>query len=38
MESSRSGYLSLYECAAVVAALALQLASLLALLGDHAIH
>jgi len=38
MESSRSGYLSLYECAAVVAALAMQLASLLTLLQDHVTH
>ncbi len=36
MEQTRKAYLSLYECAAVLAALALQIASLLALLQDHA--
>lgn len=36
MEQSRSEHLSLFECLAVVAALALQIASLLTLLQSHA--
>ncbi len=36
MEQLRSEHLSLFECLAVVAALALQIASLLALLQEHA--
>ncbi len=36
MEQLRSEHLSLFECLAVVAALALQIASLLTLLQSHA--
>lgn len=38
MERTRGASLSLYECLAVVAALGLQLASLLALLGQFTAH
>ncbi|MDB5975108.1 MAG: hypothetical protein JWR07_1868 [Nevskia sp.] len=38
MEQSHSGHLSLFECMAVVAALVLQIASLLTLLQGHVAH